>query len=425
MLWDPSIKEHRTLFDLAWDIEQLFRMAKALSRTCRSERPLVLSPLPELLQRLRQANRSGSAFVEEMLGEVEARLRGMTESEGDFDGEVGCSVCGARLELADLELICSPCLDAILPSIHWLESDRGFDTAQCSSSMKAYKNQILSYQSLVGLSVGDALGTLLCFQEWTSEELPGGPWSYTDDTEMALSIYEMLSSRRQIDQDRLATAFALRFRRHRGYGNAARQLLEAIGSQPVGSWRSLAPALFGGQGSYGNGAAMRAAPLGAFYADNYEMAVKQARLSALVTHSHPEGVAGAVAVAIAAAWLARPQPWARKHFFETILLWTPTGLTHQGIQRASELGTDVKAEKAARILGNGHEVASQDTVPFCLWSAAVDPSDFPATFWRSLRAGGDQDTICAIACGIVAARTPAPAEWVQRREPFPREILPP
>jgi len=282
----------------------------------------------------------------------------------------------------------------------------------------------LAYQSLVGLSVGDALGNLLCFQEWTSEELPGGPWSYTDDTEMALSIYEMLSNRRQIDQDRLATAFALRFNRRRGYGNAARQLLEAIGAQPVGSWRSLAPALFAGKGSYGNGAAMRVSPLGAFYADDYEMAVKQARLSALVTHSHNEGVAGTVAVAVAAAWLARTQPWNRSQFFETILNWTPAGLTHQGIQRAFELGTGVESEEVARILGNGQEVAAQDTVPFCLWSAAVDPSDFAATFWRSRRAGGDQDTLCAIACGIVAARTPAPPEWVQRREPFPREILP-
>ena len=78
--------------------------------------------------------------------------------------------------------------------------------------------------------------------------------------------------------------------------------------------------------------------------------------------------------------------------------------------------------RALFTLGNGHEVASQDTVPFCLWSASVDPSDFPSAFWRSIRAGGDQDTICAITCGIVAARTPAPPEWVELREPFPVDI---
>lgn len=282
--------------------------------------------------------------------------------------------------------------------------------------------QQLAYQSLVGLSVGDALGNLLTFQEPLIQELPGGPWSYTDDTEMALSIYEMLRARGKIDQDRLATAFALRYRRQRGYGNAARQLLEAIGSQPTGSWRSLAPALFGGKGSYGNGAAMRVAPLGAFFAEDYALAAEQARLSAQVTHSHREGIAGAVAVAIASAWLGRTQPWDRGLFFETILQWTPDGLTHQGIQQAAALGLEVAPEEAASILGNGQEVASQDTVPFCLWSASVDPADFAGTFWRSLRAGGDQDTICAISCGIVSARTAAPSEWVERREPFPRDI---
>lgn len=417
MLWDRNIPEHRRLLDLALDVDRLHRMSVRLSRTPRDQRSQVISPLLELLARLRAANQQNSGSIKQLLVEVEHKLTKMASSEGNFDGETHCSVCGHRLELGGSQLFCSPCLDSILPSILQLEDQ--FDTAQCASSIKALHDRERAYQSLVGLSVGDSLGNLLTFQEPHQGELPGGPWSYTDDTEMALSVYEMLCTRGQIDQDRLATAFALRYKRYRGYGTAARQLLEAIGSQPTGSWRSLAPALFFGKGSYGNGASMRVAPLGAFFADDYEMAAKQARLSAQVTHSHAEGVAGAVAVALAAAWLARPQPWNRKKFFETVLQWTPVGLTHQGIQRAASLAIDALPEDAAQILGNGHEVASQDTVPFCLWSASVDPDDFHATFWRSIKAGGDQDTICAITCGIVAARTPAPPEWVARREPFP------
>lgn len=289
-------------------------------------------------------------------------------------------------------------------------------------------NPQLAYQSLLGLSVGDALGNLLSFQErevLLRRELPGGPWSYTDDTEMALSVYEMLSSRQQIDQDKLATAFALRYTPRRGYGTAARQLLESIGGQPTGSWRSLAPALFFGKGSYGNGAAMRVAPLGAYFSHDFATVVEQARLSALVTHSHREGVAGAIAVAVAAAWLAREQPWDRDAFFETVLEHTPAGLTQAGIAKARDLSCQAESEAAAGLLGNGHEVAAQDTVPFCLWSASVDPTNFADTFWRSILAGGDQDTICAIACGIVAARTPAPLEWVERREGFPRGFTEP
>lgn len=51
--------------------------------------------------------------------------------------------------------------------------------------------------------------------------------------------------------------------------------------------------LFYGQGSYGNGAAMRVAPLGAYFADDLALATQQARLSAEVTHAHAEGLIGA------------------------------------------------------------------------------------------------------------------------------------
>ena len=63
----------------------------------------------------------------------------------------------------------------------------------------------------------------------------------------------------------------------------------------------MTPRLFGGEGSFGNGAAMRVAPLGAYFADELDAVVEQASFSAEVTHSHPEGIAGAIAVAVAAA----------------------------------------------------------------------------------------------------------------------------
>ncbi|WP_210408401.1 ADP-ribosylglycohydrolase family protein, partial [Allokutzneria sp. NRRL B-24872] len=76
-------------------------------------------------------------------------------------------------------------------------------------------------------------------------------------------------------------------------------------------WRTVAGEAFGGQGSRGNGAAMRVAPLGAHFADDPARAAMEAALSAEVTHPHPEGVAGAVAVALAAAHAADPSVTAR------------------------------------------------------------------------------------------------------------------
>src|SRR5258707_3583505 len=77
--------------------------------------------------------------------------------------------------------------------------------------------------------------------------------------------------------------------------------------QRRGHWREEAQALFGGQGSFGNGSAMRVAPLGAYFADDLDAVVEQASRSAEVTHAHAEASAGAIAVSLAAAQAWRPR----------------------------------------------------------------------------------------------------------------------
>jgi hypothetical protein len=49
-------------------------------------------------------------------------------------------------------------------------------------------------RSLEGLSVGDAFGNRFMWLEHQSRSLPPGPWSWTDDTHMALSIVEVLET---------------------------------------------------------------------------------------------------------------------------------------------------------------------------------------------------------------------------------------
>src|SRR5438270_8831880 len=122
----------------------------------------------------------------------------------------------------------------------------------------------LCWDSLDGLSVGDALGSQFFVPGNEPGRVPGGPWQWTDDTEMACSIVAELRDNERLDQDWLAAAFAERFEPYRGYGNGAVVLLHQI--RDGASWRDVAPALFDGQGSMGNGAAMRVAPLGAYYA---------------------------------------------------------------------------------------------------------------------------------------------------------------
>src|SRR5215212_7395831 len=232
-------------------------------------------------------------------------------------------------------------------------------------------------RSLDGLSVGDAFGE--CFfsialnqQSWdlhlSTRTPPNHRWRWTDDTAMAISIVEALRRHGQIDQDDLATAFATRYAEDdcRGYGGTAHGILRALGAGE--HWSEVAPKVFGGMGSMGNGGAMRVAPLGAYFAKDISKLVTQARLSAEVTHSHSEGQAGAISVALAAAFVANnaglSPAQARRGFFDFILSHTPDSRTRAGILQASELPADDSIDAAVSVLGNGSELTAQDTVPF-------------------------------------------------------------
>ena len=273
--------------------------------------------------------------------------------------------------------------------------------------------------SLEGLSVGDAFGELFFFRSPDLRQLPEGPWRWTDDTHMALSIVQVIKKHGRIDQDELAKAFAERFMQEpwRGYAGGAKKLLTRIASGE--DWRPASRALFGG-GSYGNGAAMRAAPIGGFFSGDPLRAAEEARLSAVITHAHPEGQAGAMAVAAGAAIASGQERHSPREFLLKILPFVPVSLTRERIEEAMDIpGKDLAA--AVRRLGTGSYVSAQDTVPFCLWSAAYHPDDFAEALWWTVSGLGDRDTTCAIVGGIVALSSRRiPPEWVRRREPLPQ-----
>jgi ADP-ribosylglycohydrolase len=236
---------------------------------------------------------------------------------------------------------------------------------------------------------------------------------------MALSIMEVLEHYGRIEQDALASAFARRFSEepHRGYAAGAARLLSQI--RDGVPWRTATTALFDG-GSYGNGAAMRAAPIGACFWRDPAYAAEQAQRSAVVTHAHLEGQAGAMAVAAAAALAADPGLPAGPDFLRTVLPFVPESATRDRIGQSLDLLGD-RLHDAVELLGTGQNVTAQDTVPFCLWSAAYHLHDFGDAMWWTVRGGGDSDTTCAIVGGIVALSAGAvPIEWLGRREMLPR-----
>lgn len=282
--------------------------------------------------------------------------------------------------------------------------------------------------SLEGLSLGDAFGRHFFYTPHVDflvaqRALPAPPWRYTDDTVMGLSVYESLAQFGQIDQDNLAGDFARRYMADsgRGYGLTARDILVDIARGTP--WSDAAGGVFQGQGSMGNGSAMRVGPVGGFFAHDPDEAVRQAILSAAVTHAHPEGRAGAAAVALACvfAWRVACKKAAPSltDMCEFVLTKTPAGTTADGIYSAMKLPEHTSPSDAATVLGNGSHVTCVDTVPFCIWCAGRHMESFEDSMWSTVSAMGDMDTTCAIVGSIVALAVGIeglPVEWISSRE---------
>jgi ADP-ribosylglycohydrolase len=282
--------------------------------------------------------------------------------------------------------------------------------------------------SLEGLSVGDGFGEKFFLHPdvveslINSRALPGEPWYYTDDTQMALSIVSVLSECGEINQDKLAQSFARRYDSSRGYGAGIGRLLTLIRDGEY--WGDVARNLFDGQGSYGNGAAMRVAPLGAYFADDIEMVVNETHKSAVVTHTHSEAIAGAVAVAVAAALALKLQKNlpSKSEFLNQILPYLPDSEVRSKIRIARDLTEGLAVQSAASILGNGTKISAQDTVPFALWCAAQNLGNYEEALWLTVNGLGDRDTTCAIVGGIVvlsAGFESIPNIWLKARENLP------
>lgn len=275
-------------------------------------------------------------------------------------------------------------------------------------------------QALDGLRVGDAFGFKLSIRPaYVAQRLlPEAPWYWSDDTIMAVSVAAMLSHYGDIRQDELFEQFVLRYRfdPRRGYGGGMKKLL---GSTPTDGWRTATPALFGGEGSLGNGAAMRAPVIGAYFYEDLERVAEVARKSAQVTHAHREGIAGAVAVACMAAIKCEGVKTAPEEVIQSVADCTPESAVRDAILHSLTC-VPGDLEAAAEVLGNGSRITALDTVPLCVWWAAHAPATFEEAMWRLVGVGGDEDTNCAIVGGILgAAGIAPPPSWLAATEAQP------
>ena len=279
--------------------------------------------------------------------------------------------------------------------------------------------------ALLGVAIGDALGAPFEGMGYVPEDsllaqLEGevGQLRYTDDTHMTLGVAESLVENQRFDGPHMAETFARNYEQEpwRGYGPGPPQVFRLL-RQGI-PWDQAGRMLFGGAGSYGNGAAMRITPVAlAYYWDLIEMA-KVARQSAVITHAHELGIQGALLQAFAVALLVEQPPNARlsgSAFSELLITYATdasAALYAHKLKEVKELLPDASPLELASRLGNGIE--AYQAVPAALYSFLSHPASFSEALRYAIRLGGDTDTIASMTgalSGAYLGESAIPLNW--------------
>ncbi len=273
---------------------------------------------------------------------------------------------------------------------------------------------------LVGSALGDALGR--SFEgSWAPEVKPekfSGRW--TDDTHMMIGVAESLIENEGFDGRHMAETFIENYQSEpwRGYGPGPPRVFKWIRSGLP--WNEAAKRLYGGAGSYGNGAAMRAAPVGIFYHDDPEQLRAVAYGQSQITHTHELGVEGAALQAYAVALATNADPSSMldpSAFLSELRDFTRNEVYIQKLERAKELLSEKNKRKVARELGNS--VTAHNSVPTAIYSFLCNRHSFEESVLYAISLGGDTDTIGAMTGAISGAyhgEEAIPERWKSKLE---------
>ena len=242
---------------------------------------------------------------------------------------------------------------------------------------------------MLGAIIGDIVGSRFEWNNHKSKDfaLFGGDGitdsgcTYTDDTVMTVAVADTLLQFDRIDNNNAEEFQRVLVERMHAYGQ---KRLDCGFGGNFYSW------IKNGDtepyGSCGNGSAMRVSPVG-WYAKTLTDAKRIAKLTAEVTHNHPEGIKGAQAVA-AAVFLAR-----RRHLPQSrILLHILTNYYPNYIPRPLD---EVRPQYE-------FDETCQGSVPEAIL-AFVEAKSFEDALRNAVSIGGDSDTIADISGAIAEA----------------------
>lgn len=262
---------------------------------------------------------------------------------------------------------------------------------------------------LLGLAVADALGSKwegisadMIFDWCKADSIVAHPEGhtifYTDDTQMTISVAQILIEHGHIDKNLLAQRFAENYHPDRGYGQGARRIINAIGFGE--DWEQVAATIFEGQGSLGNGAAMRVSPIGLFFTPDMNQVIREAELSSSPTHCHEIGVDGAriIAAATSLAALSAGKQFDRQSFLTKLRSIAKTEEFQWQIDHAFEL------ERFQSLIAFGNSLEAHRSVMTSVICFADSPDSWTETVSRAIGQGNDVDTLAAMAGTLSGAR---------------------
>lgn len=260
--------------------------------------------------------------------------------------------------------------------------------------------------ALLGLALGDAYGAP--FEGgpieralWFIIGKNKGRFRYTDDTQMTIDVVESIIATQTINQQDLAQRFASSYRWSRGYGPSAGKILKQIKAGK--SWDEANKAIYP-EGAFGNGGAMRSSAVGLFYANKSEDELIEAvRDVAVITHSHPLAIEGAILQALAVG-LAYKR-FTPEIILERLSLCAKTKEFKQRIDIAKylyQMTDEPSADTVAAKLGNG--MTAIDSCATAIYIALRHQQHcFEELLDFTIKVKGDVDTIAAMAGAIWGA----------------------
>ncbi len=282
--------------------------------------------------------------------------------------------------------------------------------------------------SLVGTAVGDALGApfegryRVGIEEIRSATEKRDILIYTDDTHMMIGVAESLIRCGGFDGEDMAQTFVKNYEvdPFRGYGPGPPRVFQLIrAGEP---WDKAAGKLYRG-GSYGNGSAMRVAPIGVFCHDSLDELEEIAHKSSQITHAHNLGREGAALQAYAIALAANLEPsssFSRGDFLARLTTYTKEDIYKQRLTKVVALLGEQNKSKVVAELGNGIEAFN--SVPTAIFSFLLYYDSFSKAVLYAISLGGDTDTIGAMTGAISGAYLgieSIPDSWKRKLENMP------